>query len=120
MDENLTLEIKYFGRIHYAKLELNKINVIGRINSSGKSTSCKLLYCFLKANSLKRLDHVKEEAIPLMNNIINIVANPQLMGIRDYLMHTLWGIETITCMVLWHFWQLIIFDKMEMMIIFPY
>lgn len=80
MDENLTLEIKYFGRIHYAKLELNKLNVIGGINSSGKSTASKLLYCFLKANSLKRLDYVKEEAIPLMNTIINIVANPQPYG----------------------------------------
>ncbi|WP_298523420.1 AAA family ATPase [uncultured Methanobrevibacter sp.] len=80
MNENLTLEIKYFGKIHYAKLELNKINVIGGINSSGKSTASKLLYCFLKANSLKRLDYVKEEAIPLMNTIINIVANPQPYG----------------------------------------
>ena len=80
MKENLELEIKYFGRIHYAKLELNKINVIGGINSSGKSTASKLLYCFLKANSLKRLDYVKEEAIPLMNNIINIVANPKPYG----------------------------------------
>ena len=76
MNENLTLEIKYFGRIHYANIKLNKINVVGGINSSGKSTASKLLYCFLKANTPHRLDHVKKEAIPLMNTVINVVANP--------------------------------------------
>ena len=80
MDENLTLEIKYFGRIHYANINLNKLNVVGGINSSGKSTASKLLYCFLKANSLNRLDYVKQEVIPLMNTIINITVNPQPYG----------------------------------------
>ena len=80
MEGNLTLEIKYFGRIHYANINLNKINVIGGINSSGKSTASKLLYCFLKANSLNRLDYVKQEVIPIMNTIINITINPHPYG----------------------------------------
>ena len=80
MENNLTLEIKYFGRIHYANLKINKLNVIGGVNSSGKSTASKLLYCFLKANSLNRLDYVKQEVIPIMNNIINITINPQPYG----------------------------------------
>ena len=81
--ENLNLEIKYFGRIHYADIALNKINVVGGINSSGKSTASKLLYCYLKANATKTLQSLKEEAIPLMNIIIEAVNDPKNVKISD-------------------------------------
>ena len=80
MNEKLHLEIKRFGKILYANIEINKINVIGGVNSSGKSTASKLLYCFLKANTLNRLDYVKKDAISGMNTIINIMANPTPYG----------------------------------------
>ena len=81
--ENLNLEIKYFGRIHYADIALNKINVVGGINSSGKSTASKLLYCYLKANATKTLQSLKEEVIPLMNIIIEAVNDPKNVKISD-------------------------------------
>ena len=51
MNNHLMLEIKNFGLINEANIEINKINVVGGINSSGKSTASKLLYCFLKVKS---------------------------------------------------------------------
>ena len=48
---DLTLEIENVGPISQAKIDIGKINIIGGKNSTGKSTSSKLLYCFLRANS---------------------------------------------------------------------
>lgn len=48
---NLNLEIHNFGSIKQASIELKKLNVIAGINGSGKTTSSKLLYCFLESNS---------------------------------------------------------------------
>ena len=45
------LSIKNFGPIKNADIEVNKLNIIGGINGSGKSSSSKLLYCLLIANS---------------------------------------------------------------------
>ena len=47
---DLTLEIENVGPISQAKIDIGKINIIGGKNSTGKSTSSKLLYCFLRAN----------------------------------------------------------------------
>ena len=47
---DLTLEIEDVGPISQAKIDIGKINIIGGKNSTGKSTSSKLLYCFLRAN----------------------------------------------------------------------
>lgn len=52
--ENFNLEIKDFGKINDASIEINKINVVGGVNASGKSTASKLLYCYLKAIILNR------------------------------------------------------------------
>ena len=46
---NINLEITDFGQINEAKLEIKKINVVGGVNLSGKSTLSKLLYCYLKS-----------------------------------------------------------------------
>ena len=51
MENDLILEIDNVGPISHAKIDIGKINVVGGINSSGKSTASKLLYCFLRANS---------------------------------------------------------------------
>lgn len=45
------MDINNFGPINNARIELKKLNVIAGINGSGKSTSSKLLYCFLTSNS---------------------------------------------------------------------
>ena len=50
---NLNLDIHNFGPINQANIELKKLNVIAGSNGSGKTTSSKLLYCFLESNSDK-------------------------------------------------------------------
>ncbi|WP_296849366.1 hypothetical protein [uncultured Methanobrevibacter sp.] len=45
----MDLEINDFGQINYAKINIKMINVIGGVNSSGKSTVSKILYCYLKS-----------------------------------------------------------------------
>ena len=54
MINGLRLELEDVGPIADAKLDINRINIIGGQNSTGKSTASKLLYCFLKANSSSR------------------------------------------------------------------
>lgn len=46
---NLTLEISDVGVINDADIDIKKINVVGGVNSSGKTTASKLLYCYLKS-----------------------------------------------------------------------
>lgn len=48
------LEINNFGPISHADIHINKLNIVGGKNSTGKSTVSKLLYCFLRANSFDR------------------------------------------------------------------
>ena len=48
---NINLDIVDFGPINKANIELKKLNVIAGTNGSGKTTSSKLLYCFLTSNS---------------------------------------------------------------------
>ena len=55
MENDLILDIDNVGPISHAKINIGKINVVGGINSSGKSTASKLLYCFLRANSNNNL-----------------------------------------------------------------
>lgn len=47
----LNLEIKNFGPINNANLEIGKINVIAGQNASGKTTTSKLLYCLVSSVS---------------------------------------------------------------------
>ena len=54
MINGLRLELKDVGPIYDANIDINRINVVGGQNATGKSTASKLLYCFLKANSSDR------------------------------------------------------------------
>lgn len=51
MVNEISFEIEGFGPINYASIEVNQINILGGINSSGKTTSSKLLYSFLTSIS---------------------------------------------------------------------
>ena len=50
----LKLELKNVGPIVNADIDINRINIIGGQNATGKSTASKLLYSFLKINSSDR------------------------------------------------------------------
>ena len=82
--EKFILEINDFGRINKANVEINKINVVGGVNSSGKSTASKLLYCFLRAMSLNRKDYVLNSILSTINMFINIIENPHTYGNNDF------------------------------------
>ena len=47
----MRLNIRDFGPINNANININQINIIGGSNASGKSFSSKLLFCFLTALS---------------------------------------------------------------------
>ena len=60
MENKVNLEIKNTGIINNAHININKINVVGGVNSSGKTTTSKLLYCFLKSSNDLSLDYLLE------------------------------------------------------------
>lgn len=76
MENKFNLEIEDFGLINEANIEINRINVVGGVNSSGKSTASKLLYCFLKANSLKREEYILAAILPTLNRFVSIMEHP--------------------------------------------
>ena len=53
MQNKSKLHIKNFGPINEANLDINRINIVGGKNASGKSFSSKLLFCFLTSMSDK-------------------------------------------------------------------
>lgn len=69
---NLNLEVNGFGLIDNANLKINKINVVGGINSSGKSTVSRFLYAYLKANVLTSEQYLKKILINEINHLIDI------------------------------------------------
>lgn len=66
MEEDITLKLENVGPIDNAKINIGKINIVGGKNSTGKSTSSKLLYCFLRSNSSNR----QELALKSLRNSI--------------------------------------------------
>ena len=79
MEKNLTLEIKHFGRINHADIKINRINVIGGVNASGKSTVARLLYCFLKANVLNDDEYIRKVLINRINkSLVGLTLHPDI------------------------------------------
>lgn len=69
------LKIRDFGVIDDSKININKINVIGGVNSSGKTIVSKLLYCYLKSINGHDLNELmnSEDINPSQSNIeVNI------------------------------------------------
>lgn len=69
MIDGLRLELKDIEPIVSADLDINKINVIGGKNATGKSTASKLLYCFLKVNSSDRDKLVTTTILKVLRDI---------------------------------------------------
>lgn len=65
----MNLEIKNFGAIKQANIELKKLNIIAGINGSGKSTSSKLLSCFIIASS-KEGEYLANSSIANQFNLL--------------------------------------------------
>ena len=70
MENDLILEINNVGPISHAKINIGKISIIGGKNSTGKSTSSKLLYCFLRANSPDSEQLIINNTVILMDSIL--------------------------------------------------
>ncbi|MBQ2962736.1 AAA family ATPase [Methanobrevibacter sp.] len=81
MSNDLNLEIEDIGAINKANININKINVVGGINSSGKSTVSRLLYCFLKSSYLSKKENVVNLLIDEINSVLKInvsnISNPK-------------------------------------------
>lgn len=69
--EKLVMEINDYNSIEKAEIEINKINVIGGVNGSGKSTASKILYSFLKGNSIKRREYALQHVAEHINDVID-------------------------------------------------
>ena len=68
MSDIMRLSLKDFGPIDTANIDLGKITVIGGENATGKSTTSKILYCFLRANSRKRQEITYGYIVNLIKN----------------------------------------------------
>lgn len=69
----LVMEINDYNSIENAEIEINKINVVGGVNGSGKSTASKILYSFLKGNSIKRREYALQSISETINRIIDVL-----------------------------------------------
>lgn len=86
MLSNLNLKIKDIGPVNEVDIDIGKINVIGGLNATGKSTVSKLLYCILKGNVVNR----QEFAYSLINPSLRRI-------VRDYRNNVVYsGTETVS------------------------
>ena len=89
MENKINIKINDFGPINKADIDLNKINVVGGNNATGKSTTSKLLNCFLKSNMEDRIDfaleHSRLQIDSLINNIYLAlhVNQPEFVYLKD-------------------------------------
>ena len=89
MENKINLKINDFGPINEADINLNKINVVGGNNATGKSTTSKLLYCLLKSNMNDRIDfaleHSKQDIDFFINNIYHElnISKPEFVYLKD-------------------------------------
>lgn len=66
------LKIKSMGPINEANIGIEKINVIGGVNGSGKTTVAKIIYCFLKVLSDKKDQYLHKEFVREVNYFIKV------------------------------------------------
>ena len=75
MINNLNFKLNNVGCLSDSNMNLGKINIIGGLNSTGKSTSSKILYSFLRSNSKSRRDLVEltltKEILSLAVDVLN-------------------------------------------------
>ena len=74
MMDKLIMNINDYKSINQANIEINKLNVVSGVNGSGKSTLSRILYSFLKGNSIKRKDYLFEKVCDDFNRIVDILS----------------------------------------------
>lgn len=71
--DKLIMNVNDYKSINHASIEINKINIVSGVNGSGKSTLSRILYSFLKGNSIKRRDYLFERIVNEFNQIIDVL-----------------------------------------------
>ena len=91
MINGLRLELRDVGPIFDANIDINRINVVGGQNATGKSTASKLLYCFLKVNSSDREKLVApalvDKLLKFYNTLVYIIYDEEEVS-KDLLSET--------------------------------
>lgn len=80
---NPVLKIKSTGPINEANIDVGKVNVIGGVNGSGKTTVAKLLYCFLKVLSTKKEQYLHKEFVKEVNYFNKIFNYSQIVKVNQ-------------------------------------
>ena len=73
MKDNLNIKIRGLGPINESSINIGKINVVGGHNGTGKSTTSKLLYAFLRANCTNRNDFAYNQATEGIRSFIRTI-----------------------------------------------
>ena len=77
---NLNLEIEKIGPVDKVNIGIGKVNVIGGLNATGKSTVSKLLYCILKGNVVNRQKFAYSLIVPSLRRVIRSYRNQIVHG----------------------------------------
>ena len=72
---NLNLKVNDIGPVKKANIDIGKINVIGGLNATGKSTVSKLLYCILKGNVANRQEFAYSLIMPSLRSFVRRYRN---------------------------------------------
>jgi len=90
MMDKLIMNINDYKSINQANIEINKLNIVSGVNGSGKSTLSRILYSFLKGNSIKRKDYLFEKICDDLNRIVDVLSQdffdydlPDLFKVSD-------------------------------------
>lgn len=87
----MKLQINDIGAINNADIDINRINVVGGVNSSGKSIASKLLYCYLKSEDLlenEGFSNIKKDNVKFTSNEkfsdIFYLESISILDLKDY------------------------------------